>query len=495
MFPLTLLVFFVFCSSFFITVGITWALNNVYSSFFIAFFLFTLSINACVYVFSKKRILFIALFGVFWIFLGSILTYLQLHDIEVKKQVLEPYFVSRAVEVKAKVLGLYKQTDHDNVYLLEVLSLNKNSTLLWWMKFQATFDRNLDISEGNILSFSSQIYPIRWEESYVAYFTSQWIYFRTFPISFVLEGQYPSFFLFQKIWELRMHLIGKMNEFFPHNESIFLAGILLGARESIDTDILNSFNNAGLTHVIAVSGFNITILLLFFWFLFSYTPPLFRIILLGGIITFFVFLVWFSPSVLRAAFMWIIAYIVTLSWRQVNVYALLSFVLLGFVLYNPLSLLCDISLQLSFLAVLGVILFYALFEKVFFFLPKFFALRESIVMTLSATITTLPIMLLNFWKFSLVAPFSNLLVGWSIPFAMFGWFFTIISSYFFDFLAKLSAFLTYLFLRYDIEIVQFFWWLSWSTFSFDVWNFSGFFLVSYFIWIWFLYMLFKPKEA
>lgn len=493
MLPFQVLAFFVFCFSFLLTVAITGALADIHQSFFIALFLFILVINIFMYIFEKKYTLSIAILTLVWIWVGSIVSSFQLHDIESKEHFLIPYFVSHNITIKGKVVSLYKQTEHDNTYLLETETLNEKEVPKG-MRFQATFNKNLDVSEGNILSFSSQIYPIRWEKSSVTYFTSQWIYFRAFPTSFTPNGQYSPFFLFQKIWELRTHLITRMNDFFPHDEAIFLAGILLWARESINRDILNSFNNAGLTHIIAVSGFNITILLFFFWALVSYFPSFIKIIALSSVIAFFVLLVGFSPSVLRAALMGIITYIVTLSGRQINIYALISLVLWGFVVYNPLSLVYDISLQLSFLAVLWVIMFYPFFEKMLFFLPKFFAVRESIVITLSATITTLPIMLLNFWKFSLVAPMANLLVGWTIPLAMFGGSFTIVSSYFFDSLTKVSAFVTYLFLRYDIEIVRVFWTLKWSTFEFDIWNFSGFFIVFYFLSLWFLYLFFRLKS-
>lgn len=156
---------------------------------------------------------------------------------------------------------------------------------------------------------------------------------------------------------------------------------------------------------------------------------------------------------IRAACMGIISYVVLLSGRQVNIWALLTVVLFAFALYNPMSLVYDISLQLSFLAVIGVILFFPLFERVFFFFPNFLAIKESIVMTLSATITTLPVMVINFGQFSLIAPVSNLLVGWTIPLAMLGGFITLMVSYLSVFLSQVLAYFTYLLLRFDNEVV------------------------------------------
>lgn len=86
---------------------------------------------------------------------------------------------------------------------------------------------------------------------------------------------------------------------------------------------------------------------------------------------------------------------------------------------SPYSLNYDISFHLSFLAVLGIFSLSDPLKRVFFFLPEKFAIRESVVLTFSALIFTLPIMLLNFGTFSVVSPLSNVLMAPAIPLAMF----------------------------------------------------------------------------
>jgi len=65
-------------------------------------------------------------------------------------------------------------------------------------------------------------------------------------------------------------------------------------------------------------------------------------------------------------------------------------------LFSPLILNYDVSFQLSFLAVLGIVYLSDFFKKVFKFMPEFLAIRESFVMTMSALIMTIPIMIFNF---------------------------------------------------------------------------------------------------
>jgi len=87
-------------------------------------------------------------------------------------------------------------------------------------------------------------------------------------------------------------------------------------------------------------------------------------------------------------------------------------------LLSPLTLLYDVSLHLSFLAVIGIIYTQEFWTKIFSFLPSFFAIREAFVLTLSALVFALPIMIFQFGQVSLFAPFANIAVTWTIPIAM-----------------------------------------------------------------------------
>jgi competence protein ComEC len=401
--------------------------------------------------------------------------------------------VAPNLEITAKVQDMYKEREHARVYTMKLLKLWDTSSSEYIL-FRATFDKNLDIFEWDILSFESPLYPIRWERRYQMYMYHQSLYFQVFPLSFQVLWNEPPFIIFRSLGSFREYLLSKIEQSFPQNEALFLGWILLWARESMDKELQGDFNASWLTHIIAVSGANITIIILFCSFCFAYFPPLLRTSLLFCIIALFVLLVGLTPPVFRAACMWIIIYMVTQSGRQVQTFTLVCLILLIFTVYNPLSLVYDISLQLSFLAVLGVIYFYPLLEKPFSFLPKFLMVRESILMTLSATITTLPLMILNFWQFSLVAPLSNLFVWWTIPLAMFGWFLSLVFSSFSVTLHQIFSFITYLFLRYDIFIVQFFWNWQWSTLNLSFWNFWWIFFLLYYGILVFFYLYFTSEK-
>jgi competence protein ComEC len=88
------------------------------------------------------------------------------------------------------------------------------------------------------------------------------------------------------------------------------------------------------------------------------------------------------------------------------------------IILSPFSLNYDVSLHLSFLAVLGIIYTQKFFDNLFNFLPNFLEIKTAFVLTLSALVFTLPIMIFNFGQVSILAPFANIAVTWTIPIAM-----------------------------------------------------------------------------
>jgi len=86
-------------------------------------------------------------------------------------------------------------------------------------------------------------------------------------------------------------------------------------------------------------------------------------------------------------------------------------------LSNPKILVFDAGFQLSFLAMLGIVLFAMPLTKLFSFLPETLGIRSIVPMTFAAQLTTLPLLVIAFGRISLVAPFTNLLVLPLLPYA------------------------------------------------------------------------------
>lgn len=174
--------------------------------------------------------------------------------------------------------------------------------------------------------------------------------------------------------------------------------------------------DTGTLHVIALSGTNISILINLVGKGTLVSGRKASSILTICLIVLFVLLVGPSPSVIRASVMGSLSLIAIYFGRRE--WGLLSlFLTASTMLLFKSSLITDLPFQLSFMATLGIILANRKRErqprKIF---PDqlIYLLKENLRITLSAQAFTLPIILYNFHRVSLVAPLANLLTGWVV---------------------------------------------------------------------------------
>ena len=219
---------------------------------------------------------------------------------------------------------------------------------------------------------------------------------------------------------LRGALLGGLNATVPEPEAALGAGILLGVRASIAPEINDAFATAGLTHVVAISGWNIAIVAAL---VAAMARPLERrpggrwttTIVAAGTVGGYVVLTGASPSVVRAALMAGAMLVARLGGSRAHAASALGLAALLMLLVAP-AVLWDVGFQLSLLATGGLIWFGARIERR---LPGWPAwIREPVALTLAAQLTTLPVILVNFERLSLVAPLANVLVVPFVPVAM-----------------------------------------------------------------------------
>lgn len=220
---------------------------------------------------------------------------------------------------------------------------------------------------------------------------------------------------------------------FTNNELGIINAIVLGQRQSISKDLLNSYAGAGAIHILAVSGLHVGILFLILSFLLkplekltygNHLKTLLIVLFLWG----FALLTGLSGSVVRAVTMFTFIAI-GLSFKNQKsgvLHALItSFFLL--VLIYPLFVF-DVGFQMSYAAVLGIVLLYpkvnVLFPKIRYYIPR--KIWQLFCVSVSATIGTLPISLYYFHQFPglfflsniVIVPFLGLIMGVGIFVAM-----------------------------------------------------------------------------
>ncbi len=269
----------------------------------------------------------------------------------------------------------------------------------------------------------------------------------------LVESGHGNIFWQGMTW-LQNKFMQQINILFPEPHASFEAGLLVGARKGIPDELMEKFNITGLTHIIAISGYNITIIIVFVMWILKGLPRKMGFLVAIGSIVLFTLFVGASPAVVRASIMGILGLIALNYGRQNNIHLTILWSAALMVLWNPRILVYDVGFQLSFAAVMGLIYVAPHFERYSQKLPEAFGIREAIVMTLAAQVMALPIIIYNFERLSMIAPISNLLVAFALPPAMLFGFVAVLISFIFQPLGMVFAYLTWGILTYIIKIIE-----------------------------------------
>lgn len=227
--------------------------------------------------------------------------------------------------------------------------------------------------------------------------------------------------LLTALYAFHQRAVQTVYRIFPDPEASLMAGILLGEAQGIPAEVQDAFRATGASHIIAISGFNITLVAGMFTLLFSRLWGQRRgAILSAAGIGLYVLLVGASAAVLRAALLgWLTLFGRQIGRRQSGLNSL-AFAGAVMAVFNPLVL-WDAGFQLSFSATLGLMLYAGPFSEAF----KAWAERrlpgevashiiqpvgEYILTTLAAQVTLFPILLIIFRQLPLTSMLVNPLI-------------------------------------------------------------------------------------
>ena len=223
---------------------------------------------------------------------------------------------------------------------------------------------------------------------------------------------------FDFLYSLKDRFEYTLNRLLPEPHASFMAGLLTGSRRGIPEHLLKDFQKTGLTHIIAISGYNIAIVIAVISGALFFLPLKWRLLPALIAITFFTLFVGASPSVVRAAIMGGLSLFALHVGRERHSLIAILFAAAAMVFFNPKLLWYDAGFQLSFLSVVGLSFLAPKLERFFRFVPTTLGFRESVQMTISAQLMAVPLIILLFGEFSLIAPLANILVAPLIPIAM-----------------------------------------------------------------------------
>lgn len=233
-----------------------------------------------------------------------------------------------------------------------------------------------------------------------------------YPYAVETGGVRGGNFLVRAGMSARDGIVGVISKSLPRQQAGLLNGMLIGYRKGLADEVREAFSNAGLTHIMAVSGANIAFLIL---------PLSFLLKLIGIrrkaanliIICFlfmFVFITGFEPSVLRAALMAAILLLSAILYREPDIYAAIALSCIILLAVSP-CMLFNVGFQLSYAATLGIVMLYRNIKKLITcsFLPGKAA--ELIAATLAAQLGVLPVTLVHFNRVSVISIIPNILAA------------------------------------------------------------------------------------
>lgn len=205
-----------------------------------------------------------------------------------------------------------------------------------------------------------------------------------------------------------------MKSWLPESVAGIGVALLLGNKADIDQEVLDSFSNTGAMHVLAVSGLHVGIILIIFQYILGLFSKwiskkqaiLFSVVLIWG----FGLLSGASASVIRAVVMFSILALGQLLSRNNNGMNNLILSAIVLLMYDPYYLF-DIGFQLSYVALIGIILFQKPIYNLIFVKQKWGDwLWQGTAVGIAATIATTPFMLYWFRQFPNYFLLSNIVV-------------------------------------------------------------------------------------
>ena len=232
--------------------------------------------------------------------------------------------------------------------------------------------------------------------------------------------------LFEKLSERLRSAIGRL--FSDETEGV-LSALVLGVRDDIPHEVKRTFERCGISHLLAVSGIHLTILLGAFDLAMTKfkTNGRMKLTLLILAALFYMCLTGLSASVVRASLMYIFFRFCSLSGRRGDPVTSLNFALAVILAFSPTSI-ADVSLLLSFSSTLGIVtLGMRLDSAVKKRVPVsgkgarlrlagrcLRAVSSSTLITLSAVVCSLPVIWAYFGEVSLIFPITNLLLTFPV---------------------------------------------------------------------------------
>ncbi len=398
---------------------------------FLFFIIFSAILSS---VFLKKALRPYIVFSILalWIIPGAL--YHTAHTIK-KREVRIPY--NETISFRGVVTSDPERKARQE-FMLKLLSPHKGDVLIQTTPYP-------EYSFGEEIAFFGKIQNTKRDASGISYF----------PQAEQSERR-ASFRGF--LFAIKKRFLTAFRTTLPYTEAAFLGGITVGEREEFSQEFKDALSKSGTTHLIALSGYNIIIILnnlgsafvrivsrkKAFWIV---LVAMFAFVLMAGA----------EASVVRAAIMGAVAATAPFLGRIYAPRNSIMFAALLMALWNPGILRYDLGFQLSFLALIGIVYLAPALSRALRFREKgFLNWKENFIMTLSAQLMVTPLLVAIFGSVSALSLISNILILEFIPLTMFSGLVLGATHLVSRSLATLIAWITLIPLKFELGIIKIF---------------------------------------
>ena len=189
---------------------------------------------------------------------------------------------------------------------------------------------------------------------------------------------------------------------FSGNTLVFMKALILGDDDSFSDDFNESLKINGIIHLFAISGSHITLFVVLITYLLNKlkTKELTQNVMIISFLFFYLIITSFSPSIFRAALMYLLALISKKLGLRLTSLDVASIIYLGLLIYNPFYF-YDIGFVLSFIVSFLIILVIPLLKKS--------EIKQTFIISLLAQVVTFPLIINLNYEINLLSPVTNVI--------------------------------------------------------------------------------------
>lgn len=321
-----------------------------------------------------------------------------------------PKLIEGRYIISARVCEAPKEKDGKQILLLSDLLMGGESLA---GKLRLVLEDGGPLSCGDIISADAYIEPVEMSAGFGYHSTllGSGIYYTGSASKIEIAGHKTD--LYSVAVDIRLAISKRLGLLFEGNAPL-AEGLLLGVTDNISEEDMLNYRDSGITHILALSGFNIAIIIAFMRLLLKRTAPAVRLIVTSLVIIAYGFITAFPASLVRAGIMGVVLLFADTIDRRYDALSSLMFSASAILAVMPFQVFAP-GFLLSFSATLTIILLYPVFRPRLRLFPP---LADTLCVSATASFGTLPFSLMFFHRFPLLGLLANIVIVPLIPLVM-----------------------------------------------------------------------------